>query len=501
MPRSAMRRSSLPSAALSARIRPAAGSSSSSTCGRVASARAISTRRRSTCGRSPAGVVERAVIADEGEQRFGGLRGRRCGASAASGLPSRPRRSATSTLSMHAHRAEQLRGLVGAGDAGAGDAPGRRAGELGAAEPDAAGVGAVEAADHVEHGGLAGAVRADHAGDAAGLGGKADVGRGAGCRRRRCRCRDTSSACARRRRRGTRRDRSRRAGGGAVDRGAAEARERADACPRGASHSTTSSSAPKNSSRYSARCDSSSGSTTVTAAPTTGPNTQPAPPTITASRNRIDCENGNESGATNIISGAKIAPASPANTADSANAAVLIVTGLRPIERAAVSLSRTATMALPQALRGKPVEQIERERRRAGSPASPSRARRSHARRAPAARGPSGRSAPPVRSCHSIGAVLDDEGERDGDHREIRPGHAQRRQRQQRADRAGDQRRPAETRARSSRPSRSGSRPCRRRWRRSRHGRARPGRSSPSRTLSPTPTTVVSATSARMKCV
>ena len=86
------------------------------------------------------------------------------------------------------------------------------------------------------------------------------------------------------------------------------------------------------------------------AAPTTGPSTQPAPPTMTASRNRIDCENGNESGATNIISGAKIAPARPVNTADSANAAVLTVTGLRPIERAAISLSRTATIALPQAL-------------------------------------------------------------------------------------------------------------------------------------------------------
>ena len=54
-PRSAMRRMSLLSAALSARIRPAAGSSSSSTCGRVASARAISTRRRSTWGRPFAG--------------------------------------------------------------------------------------------------------------------------------------------------------------------------------------------------------------------------------------------------------------------------------------------------------------------------------------------------------------------------------------------------------------------------------------------------------------
>ena len=38
-----------------------------------------------------------------------------------------------------------------------------RAGQLAAAEPDAAGVGPIEAADHVEHGGLAGAVGADQA--------------------------------------------------------------------------------------------------------------------------------------------------------------------------------------------------------------------------------------------------------------------------------------------------------------------------------------------------
>ena len=49
-------------------------------------------------------------------------------------------------------------------------------------------------------------------------------------------------------------------------------------------------------------------------------------------------------------SGAKIAPASPVNTADSAKAAVLMMTGLSPIERAAISASRTATMPLPHAL-------------------------------------------------------------------------------------------------------------------------------------------------------
>src|SRR5215470_13868872 len=97
--------------------------------------------------------------------------------------------------------------------------------------------------------------------------------------------------------------------------------------PSGATQRITSRDAPKKSRRYSARPESNSGSTTLTSAPTTGPSVQPAPPTITANRNRIDCENGNESGATNISSGAKIAPASPVQAADSEKAAVLTITG------------------------------------------------------------------------------------------------------------------------------------------------------------------------------
>src|SRR5262249_2745541 len=120
--------------------------------------------------------------------------------------------------------------------------------------------------------------------------------------------------------------------------------------PSGATQSTISSKPPKNRSLYSAKPDNSSGPITLIAAPTTGPNTQPAPPTMTASRNRIDCENGKESGATNINSGAKIAPARPVKNADSTKAVVLMITALSPIEPAAISASRTATMLLPQAL-------------------------------------------------------------------------------------------------------------------------------------------------------
>ena len=111
---------------------------------------------------------QRAVIADERQQRFGdgAIRGAR-GAPERIAEPPAPQRD--QHIVEHAHLAEQLRGLIGARDAGARDAPGRRAGELRVAEPDAARVGPIEAADHVEHGGLAGAVRPDHAGDASGL--------------------------------------------------------------------------------------------------------------------------------------------------------------------------------------------------------------------------------------------------------------------------------------------------------------------------------------------
>ena len=120
--------------------------------------------------------------------------------------------------------------------------------------------------------------------------------------------------------------------------------------PSGASQSTTRSKMPKNRSRYSASQDSISGSNTLTRAPITGPSVQPAPPIMTASRNRMDCENGKLDGATNIRRGANIAPARPVSTADIAKAAVFKTTGLRPIERAATSASRTATIPLPRLL-------------------------------------------------------------------------------------------------------------------------------------------------------
>src|SRR5262249_35855137 len=78
----------------------------------------------------------------------------------------------------HAHRAEQLGGLVSARYSGARDAPAPGPGEFLLCELYAAGVGPVEAADHVEHGGFAGAVGTDQAEDVSGLRAQAHVGRG-----------------------------------------------------------------------------------------------------------------------------------------------------------------------------------------------------------------------------------------------------------------------------------------------------------------------------------
>src|SRR5262245_1101320 len=97
--------------------------------------------------------------------------------------------------------------------------------------------------------------------------------------------------------------------------------------PSGANQSTTNNSAPNANKRYSASEAMSSGSTTITSAPTTGARVQPAPPTMTASRNKIDCEKGKLSGATKAKSAANRPPATPVSAADSAKAMVLMATG------------------------------------------------------------------------------------------------------------------------------------------------------------------------------
>ena len=67
----------------------------------------------------------------------------------------------------HGQVAELAADLEGAADAHPGDAVGHQALDAIALEPDLARVGAMQAVDHVEHGGLAGAVRPDQRGDRA----------------------------------------------------------------------------------------------------------------------------------------------------------------------------------------------------------------------------------------------------------------------------------------------------------------------------------------------
>ncbi len=89
---------------------------------------------------------------------------------------------------------------------------------------------------------------------------------------------------------------------------------------------------------------------TTMIAPMTGPYVRSTPPTITTSTNRIDWKNGKELGATNVVADAKNDPAIPASTADIVNATVRTVSGFTAIEAAAISESRTARIARPQAL-------------------------------------------------------------------------------------------------------------------------------------------------------
>ena len=74
-----------------------------------------------------------------------------------------------------AHMGEDLAVLEGAGDAGAGETVAGQARQFGIVETDAPGIGAVDAADAIEHRGLAGAIGADQRLQFAGLNGKTDV--------------------------------------------------------------------------------------------------------------------------------------------------------------------------------------------------------------------------------------------------------------------------------------------------------------------------------------
>ncbi len=179
------------------------------------------------------------------------------------------------------------------------------------------------------------------------------------------------------------------AGSGARRAGSSPAR------PRGASHSTASSPAPNTNWRYSASPASSSGNSPTSTAPASGPTVLPAPPSITTSRNKMDCENGNEDGAMKPVSPACSPPARPAAPAASTKAAVRTGSARMPTLRAAAGAVATTAIASPSG-----------ERRSQSNPASPA-AQHRHASTAvpftPNGPGmPAMPDAPPVSPRHSV---------------------------------------------------------------------------------------------------
>ena len=266
-----------------------------------------------------------------------------------SGAPSWPRRSAISTLSSTLSVVEQLGGLIGARDAGTRDPPGGRAGQVLIAELHRAGIGAVEAADHVEHRGLAGAVRPDQAGDLAGLRVEAHAGRGADAAERDA---DIAHDKVARRLPASARPRTSTPPAAAV-RGSTRRhslRQRAEhAFRREPQHHQQQ--APKNSSRYSARPRQHFGQHHADDRADQRAE-RPAGAADDDHQQEQDRLRERESSRARRTSAAARTsrPQARRSTADSAKAAVFTITGLRPIERAAISVSRTASMPSPQAL-------------------------------------------------------------------------------------------------------------------------------------------------------
>ena len=246
--------------------------------------------------------------------------------------------------------------------------------------------------------------------------------------------------------------------------------------PSGASHSTTSSSAPKNSSRYSARPDSSSGRTTLTDAPTTGPK-RPAGAADDDGEQEQDRLRERKRIRRDEHQQRREDPAGEAGEHRREREGRGLDDHRIEADRACRDLGVAHRHhGLAPAAAGEAVEGVER------APASTT-ARiaipRSAKISAPIDGGgmPIRPFAPPVRSRHSIVPCCDDEGEGDRHHREIGAADAQRRQREHDADDAGDGARERQREPEVDALAASGWRPCRRRSHRSRHGRARPARS------------------------
>ena len=167
---SARRRTRWASSAVSTSPSPAAGSSSSSTLGWVATARAMASSRRCPYGRSwtcRSEVVLEAELADRGDDLAGQRRSR----------PGRRGRAGTSRRSRGSEAARRLSSTVASSNSSSdwnerlSPARARFVGDSGrqllAVEAHRAGRRPGEAGDGVDHRRLAGAVRADQTGDRA----------------------------------------------------------------------------------------------------------------------------------------------------------------------------------------------------------------------------------------------------------------------------------------------------------------------------------------------
>ena len=123
-----------------------------------------------------------------------------------------------------------------------------------------------------------------------------------------------------------------------------------------------SNSAPKTSKRYSASEAISSGNTTMTAAPTTGAEGVAGAADDDGQQKQDRLRERETIGRDEHSSGANMPPATPVNTAERAKASGLDADRIEADRRgAAISESRTAIIALPQALRARRWKGIERQ--------------------------------------------------------------------------------------------------------------------------------------------
>src|SRR5690606_8911810 len=233
------------------------------------------------------------------------------------------------------HGREQADVLERAHHAGARDAHVAQALEAqrlsAAIQGEAAGARAVEAGEAVEHGGLAGAVGADDGGDGARVGAKREVVDRGHALEAHAQPLD--------------REQWRAHEGARSGRRSVGSRQASRPCGRQTMISTMA--APNASSRNCANSRPNSGSSVRNSAASTTPTWLPMPPSTTMATMVADSTKVKLSGLMKPWRVAKKAPAKPPNMAPMAKAVSLVLRGLMPSARQAISSSRSASHARP----------------------------------------------------------------------------------------------------------------------------------------------------------